>query len=163
MPQLRADKRAVKQVLLNFLSNAIKFTPPGGQVSIGAGVDAAGNFALSVTDNGIGMTPAEVEVALTPFGQVDSRLARQHVGTGLGLPVSRSLMRLHGGEVVVASALGIGTTIRLRFPAGARARQNRIDSAFRHCERGAAIDMEHDEREQVFKGQGGTDQSEWYR
>jgi PAS domain S-box-containing protein len=116
VPQLRADKRAVKQVLLNFLSNAIKFTPPGGQVSIGARVDAAGNFALSVTDNGIGMTPAEVEVALTPFGQVDSRLARQHVGTGLGLPVSRSLMRLHGGEVVVASALGVGTTMTAVFP-----------------------------------------------
>ncbi|MFZ0036892.1 MAG: ATP-binding protein, partial [Candidatus Acidiferrales bacterium] len=115
-PQLRADKRAVKQVLLNFLSNAIKFTPEGGQVSIGAAVDAEGNFALSVTDNGIGMTQAEVEVALTPFGQVDSRLARQHVGTGLGLPVSRSLMRLHGGEVVVASTLGVGTTMTAVFP-----------------------------------------------
>ena len=115
-PGLRADKRAVKQVLLNFLSNAIKFTPQGGQVTIDAQTDADGNFGLSVTDTGIGMSPAEIEVALTPFGQVDSRLARQHVGTGLGLPVSRSLMRLHGGEVVVTSALGVGTTMTALFP-----------------------------------------------
>lgn len=103
-------------MLLNFLSNAIKFTLQGGHVSIGAHVDTEGNFALSVTDNGIGMSPAEIEVALAPFGQVDSRLARQQVGTGLGLPVSRSLMRLHGGEVVVTSALGVGTTMTAVFP-----------------------------------------------
>jgi two-component system cell cycle sensor histidine kinase PleC len=116
-PDLHADKRAVKQVLLNFLSNAIKFTPHGGRVSVVGQVDTDGNFELSVIDDGIGMSAAEIEVALSPFGQIDSRLARQHVGTGLGLPVSRSLMRLHGGDVVVTSTLGAGTTMTAVFPA----------------------------------------------
>ena len=78
-PDLHADKRAVKQVLLNFLSNAIKFTPHGGRVSVVGQVDTDGNFELSVIDDGIGMSAAEIEVALSPFGQIDSRLARQHV------------------------------------------------------------------------------------
>lgn len=115
-PGLRADRRAVKQVLLNFLSNAIKFTPSGGHVSIAGCMGTKGTFALSVTDDGIGMTAAEVEVALSPFGQIDSKLARQHVGTGLGLPVTRSLMQLHGGDVVVTSAPGAGTTMTAVFP-----------------------------------------------
>ncbi|HEY5237957.1 MAG TPA: PAS domain-containing sensor histidine kinase [Rhizomicrobium sp.] len=115
-PRLYADKRAVKQVLLNLLSNAIKFTPQGGHVMVSSHREADGSFGLSVTDTGIGMSAAEIEVALTPFGQVDSRLARQNVGTGLGLPVSRSLMRLHGGEVIVESAVGVGTTMTALFP-----------------------------------------------
>ncbi len=115
-PELRADKRVVKQVLLNFLSNAIKFTPPGGLVTIRGRFGADGSFELSVADDGIGMNAAEVEVAFAPFGQIDSETSRKHVGTGLGLPVSQSLMQMHGGNVMITSASGRGTTITAVFP-----------------------------------------------
>jgi signal transduction histidine kinase len=118
VPKVRGDERAVKQVLLNFLSNAIKFTPNGGAVSVAASVDADGRFCLSVKDSGIGMTEAEIAVALSPFGQIDSKLARKHQGTGLGLPISRSLMELHGGEVTIQSAPNTGTTLTACFPTG---------------------------------------------
>jgi signal transduction histidine kinase len=114
LPSLRADPRAVKQLLLNFLSNAVKFTPEGGEVRVEAKDDAG--LALSVIDNGIGMTAAEIDVALAPFGQVDSRLARRHDGTGLGLPICRSLMELHGGELRLTSAPNVGTTLTAWFP-----------------------------------------------
>jgi signal transduction histidine kinase len=111
---LRADARAVKQLLLNFLSNAVKFTPEGGEVRVEAQDDAG--LALSVIDTGIGMTAAEIEVALSPFGQVDSRLARKHDGTGLGLPICRSLLELHGGELRLTSTPNVGTTLTAWFP-----------------------------------------------
>jgi PAS domain S-box-containing protein len=111
---LRADARAVKQLLLNFLSNAVKFTPEGGEVRVEAREDAG--LTLSVADNGIGMTAAEIEVALAPFGQVDSHLARKHDGTGLGLPICRALMELHGGELHVTSTPKVGTTLSAWFP-----------------------------------------------
>jgi len=114
---LRADARAVKQVLLNFLSNAIKFTPEGGSVTTRTFVDADGGLCLSVSDTGIGMTAKEMEVALAPFGQVDSMIARKHKGTGLGLPICKSLMELHGGELLMTSEPNVGTTLIARFPA----------------------------------------------
>ncbi len=117
LPQLRADARAVKQVLLNFLSNAVKFTHQGGAVTVGAALDASGEIVLSVTDTGIGMSTAEVEVALSPFGQVNSQLAQKHEGTGLGLPICKSLMELHGGALAIASTPNDGTTLTARFPA----------------------------------------------
>jgi PAS domain S-box-containing protein len=114
LPSLRADARAVKQLLLNFLSNAVKFTPEGGEVRVEAQDDAG--LALSVIDTGIGMTAAEIEVALSPFGQIDSRLARKHDGTGLGLPICRSLLELHGGELRLTSTPNVGTTLTAWFP-----------------------------------------------
>jgi PAS domain S-box-containing protein len=116
MPLLRADPRAVKQVILNFLSNAVKFTPEGGRVTVSA-EGAHDHFSVSVSDTGIGMTPAQIQVALSPFGQIDSKLARKHEGTGLGLPICRSLMELHGGTVIVTSEPNKGTTMTARFPA----------------------------------------------
>jgi signal transduction histidine kinase len=116
MPRLRADARAVKQVLLNFLSNAVKFTPEGGRVSVRAGCGAAGDMRLSVTDTGIGINAADLEIALQPFGQVDSQLARKYEGTGLGLPICKSLVALHGGELSVVSEPNVGTTMTARFP-----------------------------------------------
>ncbi len=118
LPALCADQRAVKQILLNFLSNAVKFTPPEGEVTVAAWCDAEGRLCLSVADTGIGMSEAEVEVALSPFGQVDSKLTHRYEGTGLGLPICKSLMQLHEGELVVASEPGSGTTLTARFPAG---------------------------------------------
>jgi PAS domain S-box-containing protein len=117
LPPLRADPRAAKQLLLNFLSNAVKFTPEGGTVRVAADHDRHSGLFLSVTDTGIGMTPAEIQIALSPFGQIDSMLAGKHVGTGLGLPICRALMELHGGELIVTSTPHIGTTLTARFPA----------------------------------------------
>jgi PAS domain S-box-containing protein len=112
---LHCDARAVKQVLLNFLSNAVKFTPDGGSVTTRVERVAEG-LSISVTDNGIGMSPEQIEVAMSPFGQIDSKVARQHKGTGLGLPISKQLVELHGGKLTVRSAPGEGTTMIATFP-----------------------------------------------
>lgn len=114
---LRADARVVKQVLINFLSNAIKFTPRGGRVHVTTALDGDGTLLLAVRDSGIGMSADEIEVALAPFGQIDSALARKHQGTGLGLPICKSFMELHGGTLTIESAAGAGTTMTAHFPA----------------------------------------------
>jgi PAS domain S-box-containing protein len=116
LPLLRLDPRATKQVLLNLLSNAMKFTPPGGEVVARASERPGEGVDISVSDTGIGMSPADIEIALTPFGQVHSKQASQHEGTGLGLPLSRALVRLHGGELTVISKPGAGTTVTAHFP-----------------------------------------------
>jgi two-component system cell cycle sensor histidine kinase PleC len=116
LPLLRADIRKVKQILINLLSNAIKFTPPGGRVRIDAGVTADGALWLSVADTGIGMAPDEIPRALEPFGQIDSTLSRRFEGTGLGLPLVRSLCDLHGAALKIASRPGEGTTVTVEFP-----------------------------------------------
>jgi PAS domain S-box-containing protein len=116
LPVIAADKRLIKQVLLNLLSNAIKFIPDGGQVTMRAFQDAAG-VALQVADTGIGMDDEELKVAFSPYGQIDSKIARQHQGTGLGLPISRALAELHGGTLTAESRKGSGTTLTLRLPA----------------------------------------------
>ena len=126
LPDLVGDERAVKQILLNLLSNAIKFTARGGTVAVKASCDSQGGICLAVSDTGIGMSVAEIEVALSPFGQVDSKLARKHQGTGLGLPICRSLMLLHGGTLQVTSEPGHGTSILARFPAERTARPAEI-------------------------------------
>jgi len=115
LPLLRADARAVKQVILNLLSNAVKFTPEDGEVTIAAANSGAG-LSVGVTDTGIGMTQEQMKIALSPFGQVDSKLARKHDGTGLGLPICRSLMELHGGTLVLTSEPNRGTTMTAKFP-----------------------------------------------
>jgi PAS domain S-box-containing protein len=116
LPLLEADPRKVKQMLINLLSNAIKFTEQGG-VTVSAEVGASGEMAVAVTDTGIGIAPENMEKALAPFGQVDSTLARRHQGTGLGLPLTRALIELHGGRLEIASQPGVGTTARLILPA----------------------------------------------
>ena len=117
VPLLRADERALRQVMLNFLSNAIKFTPRGGSVTAVVRALHDGGLECSIADTGIGMSSDEIDVALMPFGQVDSKIARQHKGTGLGLPISKSLIELHGGALHVQSQTGRGTTLVVSFPA----------------------------------------------
>jgi signal transduction histidine kinase len=117
LPALRADRRRVAQILLNLLSNAVKFTPAGGRVEVAAGLDDAGGVVLSVADTGIGIAAEDMALALAPFGQIASAMSRQHAGTGLGLPLAKAFVELHGGEMTLDSAPGVGTTVRCRFPA----------------------------------------------
>jgi signal transduction histidine kinase len=116
VPVLRADERTLKQLLLNFLSNAIKFTPSGGTVTARVVVQRDG-LRLEVSDTGIGMKPEDIKVAMSPFGQIDSKMARKHQGTGLGLPICKSLVELHGGTLSLESEPGKGTTVIAAFPA----------------------------------------------
>jgi len=116
-PLLRADKRRVKQIFVNLLTNAVKFTPPGGLVTIKAWCSRQSGYVFQVSDNGIGMTLADIPKALTPFQQVDNALARRHDGAGIGLPLAKTLMETHGGSLDLQSRLGQGTTVTIRFPA----------------------------------------------
>jgi PAS domain S-box-containing protein len=116
-PRLLADKRAVKQILINLLSNAIKFTPQGGEVTMTATPAGAGWVALSVADTGIGIPPEQIDNALSAFGQVDNPFTRSQEGTGLGLPIVKSLVELHGGQFQIESAVGKGTKITMTMPA----------------------------------------------
>ena len=115
-PHLFVDERRIKQVMLNLLSNAVKFTPEGGEVSIRSHLNDDGSFSIVVKDSGIGMDEAERAMALTTFGQVDSGLDRKHEGTGLGLPLTKGLMELHGGTLSVSSEKGQGTEVTATFP-----------------------------------------------
>ena len=116
LPMLRADGRRLKQIILNLMSNSVKFTLPGGRLTLRAEVVEPKGLRILVGDTGIGMTKEEVDVALMQFGQIDSDLARQHDGTGLGLPIAKSLTELHGGSMEVTSKKGVGTTVTLWFP-----------------------------------------------
>lgn len=115
--RLWADERALKQVLLNLLSNAIKFTPSGGRLRVSAEVAVDGCFRLSVADTGIGIAEKDIPLVFLPFGQADGSLARKYEGTGLGLPLARSLAELHGGRLDLVSTPGSGTTVTLQLPA----------------------------------------------
>ena len=119
LPLLVADPTRLKQILLNLLSNAVKFTPPGGAVALAVRREAAGGVLFEVRDTGLGMTPAEIEIALEPFGQIDAGFTRRQEGTGLGLPLARRLAELHGGTLAIDSEKGHGTTVAVRLPAAA--------------------------------------------
>ena len=116
LPLLRVDERKTKQVLLNLITNAVKFTPLGGCIAIAGDFDPATGLSLTVTDTGIGIAPDDIRRVLEPYEQVDSSLARQHQGTGLGLPLVRSIMELHGGRIELNSEVGVGTQVRVTFP-----------------------------------------------
>jgi signal transduction histidine kinase len=117
IPLLVADPTRLTQIFLNLLSNAVKFSDPGGEVTLAIRRVKDGGVAIEVRDTGPGMTAAEIEIALQPFGQVDGSLARRHNGTGLGLPLSRQLAELHGGSLHVDSGKGRGTTVTVALPA----------------------------------------------
>ena len=114
---LRADMRACKQMLINLLSNAVKFTEPGGRIAVGVRIDAMGDLLLSVADTGIGIDAKDIDNVVKPFFQADGSLTRRHYGTGLGLPLVKALAELHGGGVMIDSALGVGTNVTIRLPA----------------------------------------------
>lgn len=114
---LHADSQAVKKIVLHLVTNAVKFTPGGGVVSIRIEQAANGDLVLAVADTGIGIDPAVLTSLFEPFTQADASIARKYGGTGLGLAISRKLVDLHGGALTIESALGLGTTVRVTFPA----------------------------------------------
>jgi len=127
LPPVWADERALRQIFLNVLSNAVKFTQPRGRIEIRSGVSEDGDTVLSIKDTGIGMAPEDIPRALQPFEQVSNSLTRGHAGTGLGLPLVASLLELHGGRVELESTLGEGTTVHIMLPAS-RSRQGYVHS-----------------------------------
>jgi signal transduction histidine kinase len=112
---IHGDATRIRQIFLNLLSNAVKFTPAGGGVVLSGRADEDG-FMFTVTDSGIGMTEDEAVMALQPFRQIDSSLSRRYQGTGLGLPLTKSLVSLHGGAMDIKSAPGQGTTVTVWLP-----------------------------------------------
>ncbi len=110
------EETAIKQVLGNIYSNAIKFTPSGGRITLLSTVNVDGSVRITIADNGIGMTHTEIEQALQPFGQVESRHDRASGGTGLGLPLAKLLMDLHGGQLDISSEKSMGTTVSIVIP-----------------------------------------------
>ena len=116
LPLLVADERALRQILLNLLGNAVKFTPAGGRVTLSARLEQDGRLALAVADSGIGMKKEDVPRALEPFVQLHHHLSKSYGGAGLGLPLVQAMMRLHGGSVTIDSIEGQGTTVTARFP-----------------------------------------------
>lgn len=115
LPRLRADSLKLKQVLLNLITNAVKFSQAGARVLLSARFDEDG-FHVAVADEGIGMDQGEIETAVTRFGQVASPWSRRHPGTGLGLPLAIGLVELHGGRLHIQSQKGIGTTVTFTLP-----------------------------------------------
>jgi PAS domain S-box-containing protein len=116
LPMVRGDQRAITQVLVNLISNAIKFTPAGGGVRVAAELLAGEDLQISVSDTGIGMAPEDIRVAMRPFEQLDRGLTKKFEGTGLGLPIAKGLIESHGGQFKIASALNAGTTVTITLP-----------------------------------------------
>ena len=116
LPRLSADERRVRQILINLLANAVKFTPPGGEVLLTADRETDGGLFVSVLDTGIGMSPEDLTVAVAPFGQVAAPDSTADQGTGLGLPLTQKLLEAHGGSLEILSSCGQGTIMVGRFP-----------------------------------------------
>jgi signal transduction histidine kinase len=127
-PSIRADDRRLRQILINLLSNAVKFTPEGGRIRVSS-FAAQGGLAISVSDTGIGMASEDIPRAMTLFGQVDSKISRRHEGTGLGLPLAKHLIELHGGTLTIDSTVGAGTTVTFVLPAERLVREPALMSA----------------------------------
>ena len=127
--RLTAVERMIRQIMINLVSNAIKFTPAGGSVQISGAATAGGGYAVTVQDSGIGMSEKEILQALTPFGQIENKMTATHNGTGLGLPLAKAMLELHDGQLVINSVPGSGTSIVLRFPASRMLGSQRVAAA----------------------------------
>ncbi len=117
LPLLCADKRKLKQILVNLLTNAIKFTEAGGEVTLAISARSDSGYIFQIIDTGIGMAPEDIPKALSQFGQLDGDLNRKYQGTGLGLPLTKALVDLHDGRLSLQSEVGVGTTATVCFPA----------------------------------------------
>jgi two-component system cell cycle sensor histidine kinase PleC len=116
LPRLWADERAIRQVCLNLLGNAIKFTPQGGEIWLKVGWTASGGQYLSVKDSGPGIPDEEIPIVLASFGQGSNSIKSAEQGAGLGLPIAKNLVELHGGTFALKSKLRIGTEVVVTFP-----------------------------------------------
>lgn len=116
VPSVRGDPAKLRQVFNNLISNAVKFTPPGGAVRVSARACPDGGAVVTVRDTGVGMTKGEIKVALTPFAQVDASHSRWREGAGLGLPIAKALVQLHGGSLDIRSAKSLGTEVSVTLP-----------------------------------------------
>jgi signal transduction histidine kinase len=114
---VHADEQAFRRILFNLLSNAFKFTPSGGRITVGLQPNAGGDIELSVADTGIGIAPEDIPKLMQPFVQLDNVYKRKTSGSGLGLAIVRSLVEKHGGAITIDSALEKGTRITVRLPA----------------------------------------------
>ena len=126
---IETDSTRLKQVLLNIISNAVKFTPAEGRVDVRARSDENGGCRIVVTDNGIGMAPENIPVAMSAFGQVENVMARRYAGTGLGLPLAKRLVELMGGQLRIDSALGQGTIVTIELPSKPTAKSAKVEAA----------------------------------
>jgi signal transduction histidine kinase len=117
-PYLLADPRSLKQMLLNLMSNAIKFSSSGGTVDLVTTIGPNGGFCFDIRDTGVGIAQKHLDTILSPFGQVDTAHARDHQGTGLGLPLVKAFIEMHGGRVEIESEVEVDevTTVSLFFP-----------------------------------------------
>jgi signal transduction histidine kinase len=113
---VRADSRVMQQIILNLLSNAVKFTPRGGSIVVSAFHSEGEGLCLSIRDTGIGIAAADIDLVLQPFGQVEGAMNRKFKGTGLGLPLAKSLVEMHSGRLILESELGVGTTVSVVLP-----------------------------------------------
>lgn len=118
LPEISADSQRVQQILINLLSNAVKFTDEGGRVSISARCDGDGGVAIIIADNGVGIESDDLEKIFRPFEQVENAFTRQHVGSGLGLPITLALVEMHGGEMRIQSVMGEGAEVTVTLPRG---------------------------------------------
>jgi two-component system cell cycle sensor histidine kinase PleC len=114
--RIHADERKLRQIMLNLLSNAIKFTPMSGEVRVGVTRNDGGDVLLRVVDTGIGIAQEDLPRVFSAFGQVDNAWTRRHEGTGLGIPLAKAMVELHGGTLSIKSEIGAGTSVEVKLP-----------------------------------------------
>ena len=127
VPKVIGEELAIKQIFLNLLSNAVKYTGEGGRITLSHEIESDGQLRISITDTGVGLDEAEIEKALSPFGQIETSFNRAGTGSGLGLTLVDSLIKLHGGRLELFSQKGIGTTATIILPAKRVAHENKDD------------------------------------
>ena len=132
MPDVFADPLRLKQIIINILTNAVKFSPEGSKVSLTASPTSVGGITICIEDNGDGMTGQEIDMAMVPFGQVNTGSTKQTEGTGLGLPITTALVRLHGGRFNIESDKGMGTRVTVTLPPGSSAKKSATNLMHAH-------------------------------
>ncbi len=146
VPHIIGEELAVKQVLINLLGNAIKYTPAGGRITMTHEIEPAGSLRIAITDTGIGMETHEIQKALSPFGQLETELSRSGSGAGLGLTLVEALMSLHDGQLEIFSQKGIGTTVTIIFPQSRVRAAETADDDLSEEERRTGLDRRQRER-----------------
>ena len=116
LPDLWVDEVKIRQIVSHLVTNAVKFTPSGGAIVVAAHTSAAGGINIVIKDTGIGLSEEQIPLALSPFGQISSHLARDYEGAGLGLPLSKMLVEQHGGTFSIQSTPGQGTVVTVYLP-----------------------------------------------